>query len=115
MRYLSESYTVTNTNGQTTTTGAFDLSSMTQVSAQAVFSDNAAAGTLKLQVSNDPPASTGKSPTNWSDVSGATATVASGATSLIVNTNVSYCWGRIAFASTGGSGTIAVAIKTNGY
>jgi len=70
---------------------------------QAKFTDAAAAGTLKLQASNDP-----VNPTNWSDIVGSSIAVAAGATSLTPSlpNALSYQFIRAAFVRSAGAGTI---------
>lgn len=79
---------------------------------QAKFTDGSAAGTLKLQGSNDPTA-----PTNWNDIPSMTSSVTSGATTTTPTTATPLCfqWIRVVFASTGGSGTITANLHANGY
>lgn len=76
------------------------------------FSVTDAAGTLKIQFSNDPPLGVSPfTPTNWVDVPGttATATVASGAACVIyVPTNFVARWYRLVWTRTGGTGTFSV-------
>lgn len=105
MRYLNE--TVTINNASTTTTGALDGSYLAYVSAQAVFTDVAAAGAFKLQASNDG--------VHWNDVPSSSQTVASGATTLIPAIQVCYRQVRAAFVSSGGAGTIAVTFEAQGF
>ncbi len=94
------------TNSGTTSTAAFETNFVTHISAQAAFSDAAAAGSFKLQASNDP-----KNPTHWNDV-GTPATIAAGALTLLPVFRVGYKWMRATFVSTGGAGTIAIEIQS---
>ena len=115
MRNLNDSVTINNLS--TTSTQAFDATNTFRVSAQAAFTDGAAAGTLTLQVSNDQ-TNAGNvafdfTPTHWSIV--ATQTVTAGALTLIPSTELSYRWYRFTFASTGGAGTITVLVNSLGY
>ncbi len=78
------------------------------MSAQAVFSDAAAAGAFKLQASDDPYNAT---PTNWNDIPNTSQTVASGATTLIPNTLCAYQWVRVVWTQSGGAGTVTARFK----
>jgi hypothetical protein len=89
------------------------------ITAIATFSDGAAAGSLVLQGSNDPAKGLDPSlfaPTTWVTIPGASATVASGATTVLVPTNpVCYNWIRVSWTRTGAAGTLTVAVATQGY
>lgn len=93
-------------NSGTVTSAAILSQFFTSMSAQAKFSDAAAAGTFKLQASNEV-----SSPTNWNDIPNTSQTVASGATTLIPYTLMCYQWVRLVFASSGGAGTITARFK----
>lgn len=108
MRYSNQPYTINNSG--TTSTAAIDVSFVTNGSAQAVFTDGAAAGALTFQASNDHLSP----PTNWTTVPSTSQTVTAGATVLIPNTLLCYRWLRATFVSTGGAGTIAITIETEG-
>jgi hypothetical protein len=78
---------------------------------QATFTDAAAAGTLKLQASNDP-----INPTNWSDITGASVVVVAGAlviTPSVIN-HLCYQFIRAVFTRTAGAGTITAYLQTTG-
>lgn len=88
------------------------------LSCMGFFSVTDAAGTLKLQYSNDPANSNLNSstfvPTNWADVPGATATatVSSGATvTLYVPVNFVARYYRLSWTRTGGTGTFTVTYE----
>lgn len=89
------------------------------ITAIGTFSDSGADGTLNLQGSNDIPAGQllpNFVPTNWVTIPGATATVASGALTVLIPTNqICYYWIRVLWAKSGGSGTVTVAIAAQGY
>lgn len=93
-----------------------DSSQLLQASFQAIFADATAAGTVKIQASNDINTSgtfnaVNFTPTNWSDIPGAVATVASGVCPLIPLTNMSFGWIRAVFTrSSGGSSTVNVVM-----
>ena len=99
---------VANTGTKVST--AIDARQIYSGSIQATFTDGAAAGTLILQGSNDPieelPA--GEAPQNWSTVPNASATVSSGATTLITCQWLNYRWLRASWAQSGGAGTLNV-------
>jgi hypothetical protein len=88
------------------------------VSVQATQGDSSAAGTVKLQASNDfsQAANIGNfQPTNWSDIPGATATVTAGATVLIPYTQLSYGWIRAVWTeTTPGTSMITLNIAPQG-
>lgn len=98
-------------NSGTVVSAAVDARFLWSATVQAAFTDGAAAGTLKLQSSNDPAAQT-----HWNDIPSATASVASGATTTtpILSTPLCYQWIRVAFASSGGAGTITAYLHTVG-
>lgn len=96
-----------------------DGTNLFSVSVQAVFSV-ANSGTLKLQASNDyDPDSVNISgnytPTNWSDITGASHTIAAATTAFIPKTEVSNQWIRAVWTPTAGAGTVTVRVKTIGY
>lgn len=99
-------------NASTINLPAVPVNQAFYVSAQVIQGDSSAAGTVKLQASNDL-APAGQlatfTPTNWSDISGATATVTSGGTVLIPTTIICYQWIRAVWTvGTPGSTTITV-------
>ena len=86
-------------------------------SVQATFSA-ANSGTLKIQVSNDvPPGSPtyAFTPTNWSDLAGASATIAGATSALIPVTELSYYWVRLVWTPTAGAGTITAQVQALGF
>lgn len=96
------------------TSGKLSTGQWVTASFMGYFSDTDAAGTLKIQYSNDPsrgvPDAT-FTPTNWADVPGtvATATVTSGGTvTVYLPVNFVGRWLRIFFDQSGGSGTCTV-------
>jgi len=99
---------------------AIDTLQVYAASFMAVFTDNSAAGTLKLQFSNDVSKSqnlpSGWTPTNWLDVPSATVTVSSGATSSIpMPLSFSYRWLKLVWTRTGGAGTFTVNMNSQGF
>jgi hypothetical protein len=115
------------TNAQVTILSAADTASQTgaavfvgqicSASFCAVFGDTAAAGTLKIQCSNDLPVGDRYkfTPTNWSDVPNATSTIASGVGPAIVIGNMCFAYIRAVYTRTsGGSSTIVVNMNSLG-
>jgi len=94
---------------------AVDSNQLVSASFQAVFGDASAAGTVLIQASNDEynarynfPSGT-FTPTNWTAVPNATATVTGGASALITIAQMCYRWIRVVYTSaSGGSTTITV-------
>lgn len=82
---------------------------------QAIFGDATAAGTIKVQASNDiydtqylPKDFT---VTNWSDIPNATSTVTAGVAPLITIESLCYRWIRVVYTSSvAGSSTIKVSM-----
>lgn len=69
------------------------------------------AGTMKVQVSNDPGSNLGvNTPTNWIDLPMASVALSS-LIGLIPKTDCSYNWIRIVFTSSGGAGAFKAQIK----
>lgn len=91
------------------------------VSFHAYFGDATAAGTLKVQASNDLcfdgyQANTAFTVTNWVDIPNASAAIASGAPALITLVNAPYRWLRVVYTrSGGGSTTITVNMLASFY
>lgn len=90
-----------------------DADQLVSASFQAYFGDSTAAGTVKIQASNDVcpygyiPG--GFTVTNWTDIPSATATVTAGASVLITLPQISYRWMRVVYTSSvAGSTTINV-------
>jgi hypothetical protein len=90
-----------------------DSNQLAAASFQALFGDSSAAGTLKIQMSNDiflesyQPSNFTVS--NWTDIPSATATVTAGASAVIMLPEISYRWMRVVFTSSvAGSTTINV-------
>ena len=112
MQYFNDPALVAATNTGTVLSAAIDSRFYVNVTVQAEFTDGAAAGTLKIQGSNDP-----HSPTNWNDVPGMTIAVAAGATVTTPTTATPLCyqWVRVAFVSSAGAGTITANLHANGY
>lgn len=85
-----------------------DLNQIFSYSIQAVWTGSSAAGTLKLQVSDDMAGYYGQSNStsfvvNWSDYTGSSTTVSGPGNFLWNVTDVGYRWVRLAFIASGGS------------
>lgn len=94
------------------TSAKIDASQLCVASFQSVFGDTDAAGTVKIQMSNDvcpvgylPDTFT---PTTWSDIPSATSAITAGVGAPI-KIDVAYRWLRVVFTSTNpGASTITV-------
>lgn len=92
---------------------------LVSASFQAYFSDATAAGTFKLQSSNDkPPAgslSTGFVVTNWVDIPNQSASIVAGASAVLTVANMSYQWIRAVYTDTAaGVQTISTVADVSG-
>lgn len=91
---------------------------LVSASFQSVFGDTSAAGTIKIQASNDINNAMYNNnfiPTNWSDISSATSTVVAGVAPIIFLPNLSYQYLRVVFTSSAaGSTTIKVSMSAFG-
>jgi hypothetical protein len=99
---------------------AIDAQGLFRISCQAVFSDSTAAGSVKLQGSNDPSTANNlpglQTPTHWSDIPNTSQTVTAGATVLVPATEISYRFVRVVFIqTTPGVGTITANVVALGY
>lgn len=88
---------------------AIDSNQLISASFQAIFGDATAAGTVKVQFSNDH-ATTAKggwngTPTNWTDIPSATATVTSGVCPGILIPVMAFRWIRVVYTRSGGGST----------
>lgn len=100
-------------NPSTTNGAVIDATSEFSVSAQLVATGSAA-GTFKMQGSNDIGPATYMDtyvPTNWTDITGTLVTISGAGTYMITNTNICYQYIRFVYASTG-TGTIVVNAKS---
>lgn len=92
-----------------------EASQLYAASFHAHFGDNTAAGTIKLQASNDlcevfylPSTFT---VTNWVDIPNQSATITSGASALLTLTTCTYRWLRVVYtSSSGGSTTVNITM-----
>jgi len=109
MRYLTDTVISAADASVNQTSGAVDTTQAVTISAHVVMTGTAA-GTAKLQASND----TG-TPSNWVDVPSATVAVSAAGQFLIPTLNVSYSSMRVVYTFSSGTGTVTVKIKTVGY
>lgn len=90
----------------TTTSSAIDAGNIYSASVQGVSTGSATTGTLKLQGSNDMPASgapyptNGFTPTNWTDIASATVNFSGATTGLVPVTNICHQFLRVVFTPT---------------
>lgn len=82
------------------------------VSAQVVTVGAGAAGTLKLQASNDDPMNA-TTPVNWNDVTGASVATSGAGAFLIPKTDLCYQYIRFVYTNTG-TGTLSARCKALG-
>lgn len=91
------------------TGGKIDANQLVSASFLGYFGDNTAAGTLKIQFSNDPTVSGNLAadftPVNWADIPNASAAVSSGASVAILIANMSFRWIRAVYTRSGGGST----------
>lgn len=87
---------------------AYDVNQIISASFQVVNGDATAAGTVKLQASNDVCSSGNRqnfTPTNWSDIPSATSTVASGVGPMIIIATMNFSFIRAIYTRTSGGST----------
>ena len=112
MRYVNVN--VLSASDATSSVGAsIDSNQLIAASFQVSFTDPTAAGSIQIQASNDltPLGNLANLfvPTHWSDITGATATVAAGATAIVQIPITSYRFMRVAYTeTTPGTGTVNV-------
>lgn len=73
-----------------------------------------AAGTVKIQMSNDEPAN-GLAPSNFVDISGATVAVSAGGNFIIPSFDICYNYIRAVYTFTSGTGTVTAKAHLIGY
>ncbi len=90
---------------------AIQASQLWGMSVQAIVSGATnPVGTVKIQFSNDSPR---VSPTNWTDISGATVSISANGVVGIPKTDLAYEWVRVVYTHSSGTGglvTVNVAI-----
>jgi len=93
------------------TGSAFNVNQVVSASFVPTFGDATAAGTFKIQASNDFPIA-GQlapfTPTNWADIPNATSTAVAGVAPAIVIANMCFQFIRVVYTRTGGGSTTAV-------
>lgn len=95
----------------TVTTAAIPALNLFYCSAQ-IAATGSAAGTMKLQASNDDPQGN-TTPQNWSDITGATVAVSGAGAFMIPKTELCYQNIRIVYTNSG-TGTISIIFKALG-
>lgn len=95
----------------TITSSSLDSRNLISMSLQLVAT-GAAAGTLKVQASNDNPQTPGN-PVNFTDISGASVAVSGAGSYLIPQTDLCYEFIRAVYTNTG-AGTLTVNLKALG-
>lgn len=90
-----------------------DANQLVSASFAIIFGDATAAGTVKVQASNDicndRYQANAFTVTNWVDIPTQTATITTGTSALLTIANMSYRWIRVVYTRTsGGSSTIVV-------
>lgn len=103
----------------TRTGGKIDASQLVNMSFHSYCSDTDAAGSVKIQASNDPVGSGALrqqfTPSHWVDIPNATATITAGSATFISLTGVAVGWVRVIFTQTNaGTGTIVVNLNAVG-
>lgn len=98
-------------NATTKTSSAVNSNQLVSLSVHAYNTDATAAGTLKVQASNELLYSP-NTPTHWVDVPSATATMAANTPGLVTIPNMTYQWVRVVYTqTTPGSGNVVVSIN----
>lgn len=98
------------------TGSALDVNQIVSASFAPVCGDNTAAGTLKLQVSNDLVSNNSRqnfTPTNWCDIPNATSTISAGVGPAIVIGNMCFSYIRAVYTRSSG-GTTTLKVNMNG-
>lgn len=112
MRYLRETLLSGANAAVNQTSAAVDCSYVIAASLQ-VVSTGTAAGTVKLQASNDAPGP--GSPSNFTDIPSASVAVAGAGSYLIPKLDISYQYIRAVYTFTSGTGTITLNLKSIGF
>ncbi len=96
---------------------ALDVNQVVNMSMQTIVTGGTtAAGTVKIQGSNDLPPNgqrAGFAPTNWSDIPNATATVTAGVAPMIILSNVACQFVRAVFTRSAGVVGETVTVQCN--
>lgn len=95
-----------------------DANQLVNFSVQTIVTGGtSAAGTVKVQGSNDLPTNNDRAsfvPVNWSDIPNATASMTSGVAPLIICSNVACQYIRVVFTRSAGVVSETISTKTNG-
>lgn len=97
------------------TGSSVNVNQVVSASFQPIFGDVTAAGTVKLQASNDLPPQGQQFPfvpTNWADIPNATSAITAGVGSMIVIGNMCFQSIRAVYTRTSG-GSSTVVVKMN--
>ena len=113
--------TILNANADASRNGtAWNTNQLVSASFQTITADTTASGTIKIQFSNDNPNPSGKgsvsgtfTPTNWTDIPNATATMTAGVTPGIVIPNMCFGYVRAVFTRSGGT-TVPIQVLAFG-
>lgn len=115
MKYLSQQNIAATSITPSFNGPAIDTSQILQISLQAIVTGSSPTGTIKIQASNDicttanlPAASF--TPTNWTDISGATVSYSAVGAVIIPKLDLCYRFIRIVNTFTSGTGTVAVNV-----
>lgn len=114
MRNLGETLI---SSASSSTSNAVDANQLVSASVQSSFSDTSAAGSVKLQASNDPAVGNRGNfvPTNWTDIPNTSSTITSGGSALVTIANMAYGYIRAVWTNTVlGAQTITTVPDTTG-
>jgi hypothetical protein len=118
MRFITDTLlNAVDASAATQTSAALDTSYMVAGSVQVVaVGAGTPTGALKIQASNDAgSALSGASPTNWTDITSQTVSVAGAGTYLIPKVDLCYQWIRVVYTKASGTGTITANFKGIGF
>lgn len=87
---------------------AFDVNQAVSASFCPATGDATAAGTFKIQCSNDIITVKGQAPANWCDIPNATSVMVAGVAPAIVIGNMCFKFIRVVFTRTAGASTVTV-------
>ena len=118
MRVVTQNSITSGDSSASSITGsAINASQLINSYWQVICSASDAAGTVKIQMSNDLPPdgnmASGYTPTHWSDIPSATSAVSSGAGPCIVLANMSAQWVRAVYTKSGGGAASSMSVVMN--
>lgn len=98
------------------TSDAIDAQLLVSASVQ-VITTGTATGAAKLQMSNDQTSAQNVkfTPTNWTDIASATASITAAGSVLIPKTDLSYRWIRVVYTNATNTGTLSVQVNGIGF